>query len=61
MFPSSFLENLKDHMYPDRSNAGVGVFDIDWDDERIVLKQGERISIRNYYHNLIDEDYYPIF
>jgi hypothetical protein len=60
-FPSSFLENLKDHMYPDKSNAGVGVFDIDWDNEMIVLKQGERVSIRNYYHNLIDEDYHPFF
>lgn len=60
-FPSSFLENLKDHMYPDKSNAGVGVFDIDWDNEMIVLKQGERVSIKNYYHNLIDEDYHPFF
>ena len=60
-FPSSFLENLEDRMYPDRNKAGVGVFDIDWDNEKIVLKQGERVSIRDYYHNLIDEDYYPFF
>ena len=60
-FPSSFLENLKDRMYPDRNKAGVGVFDIDWDNEKIVLKQGERVSIRDYYHNLINEDYYPFF
>ena len=60
-FPSSFLENLKDRMYPDRNKAGVGVFDIDWDNEKIVLKQGERVSIRDYYHNLIKEDYYPFF
>lgn len=59
MFPSSFLENIKDRMYPARNRAGVGVFDIDWDNLMIVLKQGERVSIRNYYHNLIDEDYHP--
>ena len=61
MFPSSFLDRLKDRMYPDRSKAGVRVFDIDWDDLTIDLKQGERVSIRDYYHNLIDEDYYPFF
>ena len=60
-FPSSFLENLKDRMYPDRNKAGVGVFDIDWDNEKIVLKQGERVSIRDYYHNLTNEDYHPFF
>jgi len=60
-FPSSFLENLKDRMYPDRNKAGVGVFDIDWDNLMIVLKQGETIRINEYYHNLIDEDYYPFF
>jgi hypothetical protein len=61
MFPSSFLENLKDRMYPDRNKGGVGVFDIDWDNEMIVLKAGETIRIDAYYHNLIDEAYYPFF
>ena len=48
MLPSSFLESLKDRMYPDRRKAGVGVFDIDWDNMTIDLKQGERISIDDY-------------
>ncbi len=61
MFPSSFLESLKDRMYPDRRNAGVGVFDIDWDNEMIVLKEGEIISIHDYYHQLDDPEYYPRF
>ncbi len=61
MLPSSFLESLKDRMYPDRSKAGVGVFDIDWDSMMIELKQGERISIDDYYHNLIYLEDYPTF
>ncbi len=61
MLPSSFLESLKDRMYPDRKNAGVGVFDIDWDGLMIELKQGERISIDDYYHNLIHLEDYPRF
>ena len=61
MLPSSFLENLKGRMYPDRSNAGVGVFDIDWDSMTIELKQGKRISIDDYYHNLIHREDYPRF
>ena len=61
MFPSSFLESLKDRMYPDRKNAGVGVFDLDWDNEMIVLRQGDVIRIGEYNHNLIYQDDYPIF
>ena len=61
MFPSSFLESLKDRMYPDRRNAGVGVFDIDWDNEMIVLKEGEIKRIGEYYHNLRDREDYPRF
>ena len=61
MLPSSFLESLKDRMYPDRSKAGVGVFDVDWDSMMIELKQGERISINDYYHNLIYLEDYPTF
>ena len=61
MLPSSFLDSLKDRMYPDRKDAGVGVFDIDWDNEMIVLKQGEIISVSNYYHQLDDPEYYPRF
>jgi len=61
MFPSSFLDSHKDCMYPDRKNAGVGVFDIDWDNEMIVLKEGEVIRVGEYYHDLTDEDYYPRF
>ena len=61
MLPSSFLDSLKDRMYPDRKNAGVGVCDIDWDNEMIVLKQGEIISIHDYYHQLDDREYYPRF
>jgi len=61
MFPSSFLESLKERVYPDKKNAGVGVFDIDWDNEMIVLKQGEVIDIGEYYHNLIHPADYPRF
>jgi len=61
MLPSSFLESLKDRMYPDESKTGVGVFDIDWDSMTIDLKQSERISIDDYYHNLIHSKDYPRF
>ena len=61
LLPSSFLESLKDRMYPDRSKSEVGVFDIDWDNLRIDLKQGERISISDYYHNLTHPEDYPRF
>jgi hypothetical protein len=61
MLPSSFLESLRGRMYPDSSKAGVGVFDIDWDSMTIELKQGERISIDRYYHNLIHRKDYPRF
>ncbi|MFC1962895.1 hypothetical protein ACFLWB_02730 [Chloroflexota bacterium] len=61
MLPSIFLESLKDRMYPVESSAGTGVFDIDWDGTMIELKQGERISINDYYHNLINPEDYPIF
>ncbi len=61
MLPSSFLGNLKGRMYPDKSKAEVGVFDIDWDSMTIELKQGKRISIDDYYHNLIYQEDYPRF
>ena len=61
MLPTSLLESLRDRMYPDESKAGVGVFDIDWDNEMIVLKEGEVIRVGEYYHDLTDEDYYPMF
>ena len=61
MFPSNFLESVKDRMYPDRSKAGVGVFDIDWDNEMIVLKEGKIERIGEYYYNLRDRENYPIF
>ena len=61
MLPSSFLDSLKDRMYPDRNKADVGVFDIDWDGLAIELKQGERISIYEYYQNLTGSQDYPIF
>ena len=59
--PSSFLENVKDRMYLPRNKAGVGVFDIDWDNLKIVLKQGELISIDRYYNNLAEPQCYPEF
>jgi len=61
MLPSGFLDGLKCHMYPDRRNTEIGVFDIDWDSLAIELSQGERISIREYYHNLIEPECYPNF
>lgn len=59
--PSSFLESIKDRMYLPRNKARVGVFDIDWDNLMIVLKQGELISIDRFYHDLIDPQRYPEF
>lgn len=61
MFPNTFLENLKDRMYPDKNKAGVGVFDLDWDNEMIVLRQGDVIRIGEYNHNFINPDDYPRF
>ena len=55
------IENLKQRMYPDRSKRDVGVFDIDWDNQMLVLKEGELVSIAEYYHNLIDPDDFPRF
>jgi len=60
MLPSSFLLSMKDYMYPDKNKAGVGVFDIDWDSLVIELK-GKRLSINDYYHNLIHKEDYPRF
>ena len=59
-FPSSFLDNLKDRMYPDRRNSGSGVFDLDRDNEMIVLRY-EVIRISEYYCNLLHPDDYPRF
>jgi hypothetical protein len=61
MLPSNFLNSLKDRMYPDRSKTETGVFDIDWDSLAIELSQGERISINEYYHNLLEKECYPRF
>jgi hypothetical protein len=61
MLPSSLLDSLKDHMYPNTKNAGTGVFYIDWDSLAIELRQGEIISISEYYHNLIEPECYPEF
>jgi hypothetical protein len=60
-FPSSFLESLKDRMYPVGRDDGKGVFNIDWDNEMIELKQGEIRSINEYYCNLIHLEDYPEF
>jgi len=60
MLPSSFLQLYKEDMYEDYKNAGVGVFDIDWDGLAIELK-GKRIPIAGYDHDLIDKEHYPIF
>ena len=61
MLPSDFLESLKDRMHPDRNKVGVGVFDLDWDNEMIVLRKGEVIKVNEYYRNLIHLDDYPNF
>jgi hypothetical protein len=61
MFPSTFLNSVKDRMYPATQKAGVGVFDLDWDNESIVLRHGDLIHISEYYHNLVHEDDYPRF
>ena len=61
MLPSSFLDSLKDRMYPNRRNAAAGVFYIDWDSLAIELSQGERMPIREYYQNLVERECYPEF
>ena len=61
MLPSGFLDGFKGRMYTDRRNTEIGVFDIDWDSLAIELSQGERIPIREYYHNLIERECYPKF
>jgi hypothetical protein len=48
-------------MYPDTYKSDAGVFDIDWDNLTINLKQGESISITEYYRNLIRREDYPRF
>jgi len=59
--PTSFLDSIKDRMYLAENRAGVGVFDIDWDNLKIVLRQGELVSIGQYYHNLVERECYPKF
>jgi hypothetical protein len=60
-FPATFLESVKDRIYLAENKAGVGVFDIDWDNPKIVLKQGEVVGIGQYYHNLTEPECYPEF
>lgn len=60
-FPSSFLERLKDRMYPDSKNVGVRVFDIDWTEGYLVLKGGELERIWDYIHGLSDPDIVQVF
>ena len=61
MLRSRFLDNLRDRMLPDSKNAGVGVFDIDWDNQFIVIKDGKLEPIEEYYYDLSDPRYYPSF
>jgi hypothetical protein len=61
MFPSNFLEHIRDRMYSSRKNPEVGVFDIDWDSLRIELKESGWEPVGDYYHNLKDEEDYPRF
>ena len=61
MFPVSFLDGIKDRMYPDRSKVDVGIFDLDYDSEMMVLRQGKPESVSQYYNNLIHPVDYPIF
>jgi hypothetical protein len=55
-FSSNFLRKIKDRMYYPRNGRYMGIFDIDWDDLSIILKD-ERINIAEYYHYLGDEKY----
>jgi hypothetical protein len=61
MFPVVFLDGIKDRMYPDRKKVDTGVFDVDWDNEMIILRHGNVERISKYYHNLIHPDNYPRF
>lgn len=58
MFPSNFLESLKDRMYQDKSKAGVGIFDLDWDKQEMILK-GNPEPISEYYCNLVYQYDFP--
>jgi len=61
MLPSSFLDSLKDRMHPDRKNPGVGVFDIDWTEGYLVLKDGKLERICDRIYNLSDRDFIQVF
>ena len=61
MLPSSLLKNLIGYMYSDFHKSDVGIFDIDWDNLDIVLKQGKREPIGSFYHNLVHKEDYPRF
>lgn len=54
MLCSSFLESLKDRMYLDRKNAGVRVFDIDWTEGYLVLKDGRLERVWDSLYDLSD-------
>ena len=61
MLRSSFMNSLRDRMYPDNKNAGVGVFDIDWTEGYLVLKDGELERIWDNLYDLNDPDIIQVF
>jgi hypothetical protein len=54
--PSNFLRKITDRMYYPRDGRPMGIFDIDWNDLSIILKDG-RIDVSEYYHYLGNEKY----
>ncbi len=61
MFPREFLYLLYERMYPNHKMPNEGVFDIEWDEMRIKLQDGEYEDINPYYHNLIHKEDFPDF
>jgi hypothetical protein len=60
MFPREFFKKYKDRMYPDKSKKNTLVFEIDWGNLEIVLKEGH-VGINDYYYNLEDKEEFPSF
>ncbi len=61
MFPSKFLEELKDDMYPNNERPEQRVFNIDWDEGcALMLKNHKVLCVTKYGYDL-DSKQYPDF
>lgn len=59
MMPSGFLAGVADRMSTRPKHPNKRVFYLDWDSLDLELSGGERVSVRDYYHNLLDKDDHP--